>query len=152
MAKPVSDETQRTLYEYGRLGREALKSGDTSEAERYFLEMWAALPEPKVEYDFAQSISVGMVKFYRDHNDVGKALNWLEVAREAYGPDVASDSYLGFLAGTVYFCGGDFDKAYKEFDWLFEKYKARPFQGEDDKYLHFYMNKKREQMGKRNGA
>ena len=119
-----------------KAGREKWKDGDLNEAERYFLEAWEAIPEPKNEYDYTQSLSRGFIVFYRDTSQFEKAKYWLNVMRAAYGSE-ASD-YVDFTAATVYFAAGELDAAFQIFDTQFKKYKSRPFQGEDKKYLDFY--------------
>lgn len=56
--------------------------------------------------------------------------------RELYGP--GQNEYVEFMAATVYYGAGDLGLAYSIFDKQFKKYKGRPFQGEDPKYLSFY--------------
>jgi hypothetical protein len=100
------------------------------------MDAWSTLPPPAIDYDYAQTLSRGIVIFYRDTKQFDKANEWLRIVREAYGGG-ANDS-VNFLSGTVYFASGDFDKAFQVFDDLFRRFKKRPFQGENPEYLAFY--------------
>ena len=109
-----------------------------------FLAAWRQLPEPKIEHDYAQSLSGGLVTFYRDTKQFEKAKEWLTVMRGAYGP--GPDIYVEFLAATVYYDAGMLDDAFAIFDSAYKKFKQRPFQGEDRKYLQFYKERAEEEM------
>jgi len=135
----VPKEIEATIVEKGTLGREAWKSGRISEAENYFLEGWNVLPEPRTNFDFAQSLSRGMVTFYRDTSQFEKAFKWLDVMRESYGP--APNDSVEFLAATVHFETGNRDEAFRIFDDQVKRFKFRPFQGKDPKYLNFYKSR-----------
>jgi tetratricopeptide (TPR) repeat protein len=134
--KTVPKETVAILSEKGASGRQAWKRGDVQEAETKFLEAWDALPEPRSEYDYAQTLSRGLVTFFRDTRQYDKAKEWLSTMREAYGP--GPDDFVEFTAATVYFDSGMLDDAFAIFDTQYQKFKQRPFQGEDKKYLEFY--------------
>jgi len=54
--------------------------------------------------------------------------------RAAYGPE--PNVSVELMAATVYF-----NDAFAIFDARFQKYKQRPFQGEDKKYLDFYLKR-----------
>lgn len=139
MTEPVSKDIESRLYENGKLGRDAWKSGRISEAEKYFLEAWNALPEPRTKYDFAQSMSRGLVTFYRDTSQFPQAFKWLDIMREAYGPK--PNDFVEFVAGTVHFDAGNLDEAFRVFDDQVKRFRFRPFQGEDPKYLNFYKSR-----------
>jgi hypothetical protein len=143
MAKPVPKEVVEAIYEHGRLGREAWQRGALADAEREFLTAWDCLPEPRLDHDYAQSMSRGLVVFYRDTAQVGKAKWWLEVMRGTYGAE-PNDS-VEFLAGTVHHEAGEFEQAFALFDGVFRRFGQRPFEGKDKKYLAFY--KKRASAG-----
>ncbi len=136
MKQSVAPDIVSSMFEKGALGRQAWQRGAIAEAEKYFLEIWELLPDPKTEYDRAQSLSRGLVTFYRDTKQFEKANRWLGVMREAYGP--GPNESAEFLAATVYFEAGDLDRAFRIFDAQFKQYKQRPFQGENKKYLEFY--------------
>src|SRR3546814_19384882 len=93
------------------------------------------MPVPKLAYDHAQSMTAGLVTFYRDIGQVQKAKDWLPLARQAYGPE--PDSYIAFLAATVHFEAGELDQAFALFDELFTASQSRPFHGEKPAYLAF---------------
>ncbi len=147
MDKEVSEDTKKKIYEFGALKRKALESGDVVEAEKYLFEMWNSIPNPKSEYKFYfQTVSIGMVKFYRDTGQYGKAGDWFNVIREAYGPE--HNDYVEFLIGTVYYEAGQQKEAFKIFDEQFKKFNKRPFQGEKSVYLEFYLKKVSENKSK----
>ena len=144
MKKSVPHEIVANISAQGKAGREAWQRGDIQKAEDRFLDAWRLVPEPKIEYDYyAQSLSRGLVTFYRDTKQFEKAKEWLTVMRDAYGsgPDVSVE----FLAATVYYDAGMLDDAFAIFDTAYKEFKQRPFQGEDRKYLQFY----KERAGKR---
>ena len=138
MKQQLPEEALQNLNVSSKAGREAWKNGDTKGAEHFFLEAWAAIPEPKNEYDYTQSLSRGFVAFYLDTKQFEKAKEWLNLMRIAYGHETVPSEYVDFIAATVYFEAGEFDSAFRIFDAQFKKYKGRPFQGEDKKYLDFY--------------
>jgi tetratricopeptide (TPR) repeat protein len=141
MKKPVAEDIVANIRAQSAAGREAWQQGDIQKAEDKFLDAWRLLPEPKTEYDYAQSLSRGLVTFYRETKQFEKARDWLVVMRDAYGPP--NDS-VEFLAATVYYDAGILDDAFAIFDTLYKKFKQRPFQGEDRKYLQFYKARARE--------
>lgn len=137
--KPLPAAVEETLYEAGGLGREAWQAGDLEKAEAHFLTVWNSIPEPRLEYDFADSIAVSLTQFYRDTGQAEKAFQWLAVAREAYGPD--ANPHTEFLAATVHYEAGQFEQAYALFDTLYRQYHRRPFEDENPAYLDFYLKK-----------
>ncbi|HEY9281498.1 MAG TPA: hypothetical protein VIP51_15615 [Eoetvoesiella sp.] len=136
---PLPPQAEKKLYEYGALSRKAEEAGDIATAEKYVLACWDSIPDPKLAYDHAQSMTVSVVAFYRDIGQPGKAKEWLPLAHEAYGPQ--PDPYVEFLEATVHYEAGELDQAYALFDSLFKAYKTRPFQGEKPEYLAFYMDR-----------
>jgi hypothetical protein len=141
MTRPVAEDVVTRIAEKGALGRQAWKRGAIDDAEAQFLSAWNLLPDPKTDHDYAQSLARGLVKFSRDTKQPQKAKSWLDVMRLAYGP--GPDDSVEFMAGTVYFEAGDLNEAFRIFDGLYGKFKQRPFQGEDKKYLDFYKNYKK---------
>jgi len=135
---PLPPEAEKQLYEYGALGRKAEDAGDFDQAEKYVLACWNCIPDPKLNYDHAQSMTADLVKFYRDMGHPRKAMEWLPLARQAYGPE--PDPYIEFIAATLYYHAGERDQAFELFDGLFKAYKTRPFQGEKPVYLAFYLD------------
>lgn len=144
MKKPVPPEIVANMSAQGKAGREAWQRGDIQKAEDKFLAVWRLLPEPKIEYDYAQSLSCGLVTFYRDTKQFEKAKEWLTVMRDAYG--AGPDDSVEFLDATVYYDAGMLDDAFAIFDTAYKKFKQRPFQGEDRKYLQFYKERAGEEM------
>jgi hypothetical protein len=136
MKNPVSAEVLAKLTGAAAQGRQAWKRGAISEAESHFLDAWNALPDPKLEQDYAQSLSWGLTTFYKGTNQFEKAKAWLDTVRRAYGPG-PNDS-VEFLAATVAFDAGDLEEAFRIFHVLFLKFGTRPFEGHDSKYLDFY--------------
>jgi hypothetical protein len=137
MNRSLTLDVVARICENGSLGREAWKRGALEEAEKQFLAVWAELPEPKLEYDYAQNLSRGFVTFFKETKQFEKAYQWLDVMRKAYRADEGSDASIAFLVATVHFDAGRLDDAFALFDDLFRKYKTRPFQGYDKKYLDF---------------
>jgi tetratricopeptide (TPR) repeat protein len=136
MSQPATPEIESRISERTALARQAWERGNKQEAENLFLQAWGLLPEPPTEYDRAQSLSRALVTFFRDTGQFEKAKKWLNTMRLAYGPE--PNESVEFMAGTVYFDGGESDEAFRIFDALFKKFKRRPFQGKDKKYLEFY--------------
>ena len=141
--KDLPPESEAAMSASAAKGRLAWKQGDLATAEASFLDAWRAIPEPRLEYDYAQSIASGFVDFYRDTKQYDKASSWLLTVREAYGPGY--NPSVEFLAAKLAFEAGDADEAFRIFDALYKQYKARPFQGDDPKYLKFY----KQRAGKR---
>ncbi len=137
MAMKLPEELTKDVYAYGAAGREAWKKGDIAEAEVNFTKAWEILPEPREQYDLAQSMTRGFVVFYRDTKQFDKAVHWLAEMKNAYGSGTGPDLTIGFLSGTVYFEAGDLDKSAEFFVPLYEQFGNRPFSGEDKKYLEF---------------
>lgn len=133
--RPLPPEAEQWLDAHCAQGRQARIQGDTAEAERHFLAAWDAIPEPKLDHEYADSLSVGLTEFYRDMGRPADALPWLARAAEAYGED---EPGVRFLAGSVHYAAAEYDAAYAVFDELFKAYRQRPFQGEHPGYLAFY--------------
>ena len=132
--KPLPEAALQRLKEHARRGREAVGAGDDVVAETEFLAAWECLPEPRIEYDHAQSMSRALTQFFRDRGQIDKARHWLAVMREAYQPGPSID----FMAATIDYDARDFDQAFNAFDALYKTYKSRPFEGYPKKYIDFY--------------
>ncbi|WBM31149.1 MULTISPECIES: hypothetical protein [Pseudomonas] len=139
MKKKLSSEIEEKIQALGKSGRKAWIDGHTNEAERFFLGCWEAIPEPKLEYDYAQILSRGLVKFFRDTHQVEKARNWVNVMEKAYG--TTKDVDIEFLTATVHYVANDLEKAYEIFYSQYHKYGKRPFEGEDRQYLDFTLER-----------
>jgi tetratricopeptide (TPR) repeat protein len=137
----LSEKNIALLYDYGKKGRDALQSGDTIKAEEYFLAAWNSLPEPKTEHDYSQSLSRGLVSFYQDTRQFEKAFEWLNTMKSAYNNE--PNPSIDFIEATVNYDAGKLNEAFTAFDSLHKKYKARPFQGSDPKYLKFFLENKK---------
>ena len=106
------------------------RAGDMEGRERFALEAWDLIPEPKLGWDYYSNIlPSNNLLFYRDTKQFKKAQQWLEITRESYGP--GRDDVIEFYAATLWFTMGELDKAWEEFDRQYKAGKRRPFQGED---------------------
>jgi hypothetical protein len=134
--KPLPKEIVFRLEETCALGRAAREKRALEEAEKLFTEAWELLPDPKAEWEYwPQSLSRGIVEHFLMVGQPEKAKPWLDVVREMYGKGAASDATIDFLAGRVHFEAGELDRARALFSALKKKYRKRPFQGYDRKYL-----------------
>jgi tetratricopeptide (TPR) repeat protein len=125
-----------------RQAGEAARGGEPERSEQLRLKAWEMLPEPKLGWEFySNTMPRNNLTFFRDTKQFDKALHWLEVTRESYGP--GRDDSVEFLAATLWYEMGNLDEAFDEFDRLYKAFKARPFQGKDRKYLDFYMSRKK---------
>ena len=138
MTIPLSQEIVSEIQTLGKGGRTAWETGNISLAEQKFLAIWDIIPEPKFEHDYAQSISRGLVSFYRDTGQLDKALEWIEIYRNAYG---AWNPSVEFDVATVYFAFDNYDKAFKIFDEIYKKYGNMFFSANDKKYSEFYLDR-----------
>ena len=135
MRTPLPTSVLPKIEEEGKAGRDAWEAGDLAAAEQHFISAWNALPEPRLDFDYAQVLSSGIATFYRDTHQFDKARQWIGIMRQAYGPE--PNPYPEFLAGTIAYESGDVDEAFRLFYPLYEKYGARPFEERDQKYLNF---------------
>ena len=121
---------------------EAARANQAEVSEPLRLKAWEMLPEPKLGWDYYSNIIPrNNMLFYRNTKQFDKALHWLDVTRESYGPG-RNDS-VEFYAATVWYEMGDHDKAFEEFDRQFKAFKKRPFEGHDKKYLDFYLSRQK---------
>jgi len=125
-----------------RQAGEAQRRNDPEQSERLRLQAWDMLPEPKLGWNFHSNIMPrNNLVFYRDTKNFDKAKAWLDITRESYGP--GRDESIEFLAATLWYEMGDFDKAFEEFDRQYKAFRWRPFEGKDRKYLNFYLSRKK---------
>jgi hypothetical protein len=123
-----------------RQAGEAKRAGDIRRSEEARLSAWEALPAPKLCWEFYSNIMPrNNLIFYRDARQFEKANRWLAITRESYGP--GRNEVIEFLAATLWFEMGDFDRSYDEFARQFKAGRTRPFQGQDKKYLDFYLQR-----------
>jgi hypothetical protein len=128
-----------------RQAGEAKRGGDPERREKLSLRAWEMLPEPKLGWDYYSNIMPrDNLLFYRDTKQFDKAQKWLEITRTSYGP--GRNESVEFLAATLWYESGDTQKAFEEFDRQFKSFKTRPFQGEDKKYMDFYMSRKKNRV------
>lgn len=137
---PLPDDIEAAYLALFEPARRARERGDWAEVERLLLRGWELIPEPKVEYDRAQSTVSVLVDHYRDHGNPTEAKRWLPVLETAYGHD---DPSFRMSSGTVAFVAGELDDAYRIFDALYRAWGKRPFEGMDPKYLRFYLDRKK---------
>lgn len=139
--RELPDKLRVQIDELLRQAGEANRAGDFSRSEEFRMSAWRTLPEPKLGWDFyANIIPRNNLLFYRDTKQFEKAMHWLEITRESYGPE--RDDMVEFLAATLWLEMGEFDKAFEEFDRQYKGSRTRPFQGKDKKYLDFYLSRK----------
>lgn len=138
---PLSPAQLQQLGEHSKAGREHWKNGCLQAAEACFLAAWDVIPQPQYSHDHAQSLSRGMVEFFKSTGQYEKAKHWLGIMRRAYEttPCAASADYVDFIAATVYLDAGDTGSAYEIFNRQYNAHGKRPFMGEDRKYLAFYL-------------
>ena len=138
MQKKLPSDSEAILLARAKEGREAWASRDLASAEVAFLRAWDAIPEPRAEYDYSQSLARGMVTFFRDTRQFDKVHSWVAIVRELYPP---KDPAIEFLVATVHFEEGSLDAAFAIFDSLYRAYKRRPFKEQDPRYLQFFLDR-----------
>jgi tetratricopeptide (TPR) repeat protein len=138
----LPEDIRQQIDDLLRQAGEAARGNEPERSEKLRLKAWEMLPEPKLDWEFYSNIMPrNNLIFYRDTKQFDKALQWLEVTRESYGP--GRNEVIEFFAATLWYAMGDLDKAFEEFDRQYKAFKVRPFQGEDKKYLDFYMSRKK---------
>lgn len=137
---PLPDAALQALQTHASQGRAAWAAGDLPQAEAEFLAAWALIPEPKPAHDYAQSMASGLVAFFMQTRQFDKAALWLDRMREAYGPGPDA-SEADFIGAALAYETGDLDTAFQGFQALYKRFKRRPFQDEDPKYLKFYLQR-----------
>jgi hypothetical protein len=135
---------EENVYKHGLAGREAKASGDFESAEKEFLSAWKILPAPPTQWDMSQSLTRGIIDFYISINKSSEAEKWLPLLAEAYGS--MTDGSVVWIYGVVLFESNKFDAAFEKFDFLYKKFKSRPFQGYNKKYLEFYINESNKRL------
>ena len=119
------------------------QKGDSSIAEASFLKAWDLIPDPKFEYDlYPQALSRRIAVFYRDSKQDSKALEWLDIVKQAYSPlNDASLATITFLEATVDFDAGRLDQAFSKFESLYKEYGKRPFEGAEKRFCDFFFQR-----------
>lgn len=103
-------------------------------------EVWAALPEPKLGWDYYPEIlSQKMCDAAIEAGRLDSAAVWLERTTEAYGEgNPTTESIIGFKKAKLYYRAGQPDLAYAYFDAAYKADGKRRFKGEPDDYWQFY--------------
>lgn len=122
------------LSEVGKFG----KNGDWNNVERLYLEAWALVPCPKYSWSDSQWLLLEIFSIYQQKGEIWKFTNFLNDLAMAY-PEGDNDGTVAMLTGIVYFESGQLTYAFERFDYLYKKFKSRPFQGKDKNYLDFYL-------------
>ncbi len=105
-------------------------------AEELIQKIWDRLPEPKLGWEFYSNIFPrGFMNYYREVAQYDKALYWLDITRESYGP--SRDDVIEFYAAAIYYDMGDKERALKEFDRQYKAFGQRPFTDEGSKYRKY---------------
>lgn len=140
MTRPLPPEDQARFNALVRKGREAEKSGDVGLAERWYLEAWSSLPEPKLGWAEGQIMTGSLVDFFRDAKQFAKAREWSRTMAISYGDPM--NPYVRLLLGTVAFEEGSLDEAFEIFDGLHREDGTRPFAAVDPRYLEFVRSRR----------
>lgn len=138
--QPLPAPAAEALLAHAGRGRTAWQAGDLAGAETEFLAAWSQIPEPQAAYDQAQSMASGLVAFFMQTRQFDKAAVWLQRMREVYGPSPDA-SEADFIAAALAYETGQLDAAFDGFHALYKRFKRRPFQDEDPKYLKFYLQR-----------
>lgn len=141
----MNDSFEDSYAEFCRKGREALASQNLERAELEFLNAWNLIPEPKHRHENSQTLSAGLVKFFRDSGQFAKAKKWLVEMEMAYGQ---GNHYVELLKGSVFFEAGELDEAFNVLDPLYQKFGKRPFTGSDRKYYDFIADRRKNKPAK----
>ena len=137
----MNDSFENSYAEFCRKGREALSCGDLVQAEQEFLNAWNIIPEPKHLHENGQTLSAGLVKFFRDSKQFDKAKKWLVDMELAYGQ---GNVYVELLKGSVLFESGALQEAFIVLEPLYKNYGKRPFTGSDKKYYDFVVRERKQ--------
>ncbi|TRY20200.1 hypothetical protein FOJ82_04890 [Tessaracoccus rhinocerotis] len=123
-----------------RRASRATRDGDHAAALVLGEEIWDALPEPKLGWDYYPEIlSQKMCDAAIEAGQLDRAAVWLERTTEAYGADNASAApIIGFKKAKLYYRSGQLDLAYAYFDANYTADGKRRFKGEPEEYWQFY--------------
>lgn len=119
---------------------EKLQSGDFSGAVQDAEAAWAAVPEPKFDWDVSMSFAHALAETYRDAGLYPRALGMMEALFASKTVEPYEDGPR-FIMGTIYFEMGDEENARKWFAEANQISKGRCFRDEDKKYLDFFKSK-----------
>ena len=130
----IKRNIENLLLEVGVFG----KNGDWNSVEKLYLKAWALVPSPKYSWSDSQWLLLEIFSVYQRKGEIWKFMNFINDLEMAY-PEGENDGTVAMISGIVYFESGQLSFAYERFDYLYKKFKSRPFQGEDKKYLEFYL-------------
>jgi tetratricopeptide (TPR) repeat protein len=119
-----------------RLGQEAdalRERKRDAEALAAYQRAWAAVPEPRHDWDGAKWLLRGIAGLHLERGELDAGIAWLHEAERAFFG--ADDSGTLFKLGRAYLDRGDLAtaKAYLRRAW--DVSEGRAFRGEDPKYL-----------------
>jgi hypothetical protein len=138
MRKDIPEDRADAFYAAASAGRSLWAAKDLAGAEAKFMEAWQLIPEPKTDWDMSQSVSSGLVEFFKDTGQLDKALEWIDVVEGIYGTQSeAALTHVAMFRGTVLHDRGDLEGAFRAFEPQFRKWGKRPFAGLDKRYLAF---------------
>lgn len=139
MVQPLEKTLSDEIISCINAGYAQKKTGAYNEAERHYLRAWSLFPEPKYEWDSSQITLYSIADFYLEWKKFDKALDWVNlVFKTAVLPGDASP-YV--VIGKIYFEAANLDLAFDNFNKAFSLAKKRGFDGEDKKYLDFYIKR-----------
>ena len=135
----LSKETVDQMATYGKQSREMQAQNNFADAEKYLLQIWDLIPEPKFTWGNTNSLLYGIVDFYRRWGKHEVAKKWIA---QALSQDLQPHQYVQYLeAGKTYYEAGELEVAKEYFAKAFNIAGARGFSGEDPKYLKFFREK-----------
>jgi tetratricopeptide (TPR) repeat protein len=115
------------------------QQGAFAQAEPYYLQAWAMLPEPKQGWDISDVTIYTIAGLYREWKRFPEAKHWIA---QALREDLQPHEFLQHReAGTIYFDAGELETARSYLEHAWHVGGVRAFQGEDPKYLKFLQEK-----------
>lgn len=117
-------------------------AGDLTGALSLGDEIWDALPEPKLGWDYyPEVLSQQMCDVAIEAGRLDAAAVWLERTEQAYGePNPTTQAIVGFKKGKLFFRAGQFELAHAYFDAAYNSDGKRRFRNEPDEYWQFYQS------------
>jgi tetratricopeptide (TPR) repeat protein len=122
-------------------GQEEAENALHDSALNRLLSCWSSLPEPKSQWQlYSNWISTSLFNVNMSLKRFDDARHWAGVALECRSTSQGTREfvYLGEAALEL----GEGDVAYEWFNEAFELGGRRAFQGENSKYLNFYLKEK----------
>jgi tetratricopeptide (TPR) repeat protein len=147
MKKPWDESKKTEIKEILSRIASFAKQGDAKAVEDLYLLAWDKVPEPKSAWSDSQALLLHILHYYLRKEQAKKCLPYLDILRDLY-PEGEKDGTVAIYFGIINYEVGNYDKAFSFFDFLFKKYKSRPFQGRDKKYLEFYMTEAKKRLVK----